>query len=800
MERGSNIGPYHLVASLGRGGQADVFLAVRRGLAGFSKLMVIKSIRPDLEDEPRFREALIIEARLAARLQHPNVVQTLEVGDHQGQVYLAMEFLDGQPLDRVVQRAGTRIGAAQAAAILSGMLSGLHCAHDLCDYDGQPLRIVHRDVSPQNVFLTYEGEIKIVDFGIAKTAFPAEATEIGVIKGKAAYLAPEQALGQPVDRRADVYAAGIVAWELFSGKRLFGGDAPSATSEMRLSGQVLSLGAVAPGLPPALVAVVDKALARLPDQRYATAREMREALDAAVADAGIRPSSREEIGALVAGLFDMQRKWLQERIRKSLAAAENETPSEHTPAPLPDLRSQTPMTPSSVGQTRESRLPRKRALLLAAGTGGLVAVLSIGLWTLKPRLWPAAPALRLCGSNTIGASLAPALVEAFLRRKGPAPIEHRAGEDGKRLIAAGALSATIDAEGTATAFTGFAAGRCDIGMTSRPMNDAERASLAAKGIGELRMPATEHVIALDGIAVIVHPNNPVASLSIAQVRSIFTGEIADWSELGGVPGPIKVNVRDGNSGTYDAFQHLVLGKAKLLPGLAHFSDSIQLSDQVGADPSAIGFIGFPYLRSARALAIAEEGAQPLLPSPFTVADESYPLARRLYLYTLPAPRAPLIAELVQFVLSSDGQRVVRETGFIDLSIGTRSQGSCDARCPPAYLAAIQGAKRLTVDFRFRPEGGLDSRATRDLDRLVAWLNSSPTSRLLLLGFADVASAAGGQTISLEEARSVAAELERRGIRPQLIEGFGAAMPLSSSNDPEGRQRNRRVEVWVRDGS
>ncbi len=222
---GSSIGPYRLVASLGRGGQADVFLAVKYGIAGFSKLIVIKSIRRDLEHEPRFREALITEARLAARLQHPNVVQTLEVGDHQGQVYLAMEFLDGQPLDRVAQRAGARLGVAQAAAILSGMLAGLHSAHELCDYDGRPLRIVHRDVSPQNVFVTYEGEIKIVDFGIAKAAIPSEATEVGVIKGKAAYLAPEQALGQPIDRRADVYAAGIVAWELFSRRRLFGGPA-----------------------------------------------------------------------------------------------------------------------------------------------------------------------------------------------------------------------------------------------------------------------------------------------------------------------------------------------------------------------------------------------------------------------------------------------------------------------------------------------------------------------------------------------------------------------------------------------
>src|SRR5262249_59667767 len=122
-----------------------------------------------------------------------------------------------------------------------------------------------------------------------------------------------------------------------------------------------------------------------------------------------------------------------------------------------------------------------------------------------------------------------------------------------------------------------------------------------------------------------------------------------------------------------------------------------------------GFVGFPYVRSTRALAIGEEGARPLLPSPFTVADESYPLSRRLYLYTLPVSRSPLVAELVQFVLSAEGQRVVRETGFIDLSIGARSQ-ACDARCPPAYLAATQGAKRLSLDFRFRPEGGLDSRA------------------------------------------------------------------------------------------
>src|SRR5262249_20205022 len=152
---------------------------------------------------------------------------------------------------------------------------------------------------------------------------------------------------------------------------------------------------------------------------------------------------------------------------------------------------------------------------------------------------------------------------------------------------------------------GLAQGRCDVGMASRPMSEAERSALAAKGIADLRAPATEHVIALDGIAIIVHPNNPVGSLSVAQARGIFTGAIADWSAVGGAPGPIKVRARDDQSGTYDTLRHLVLGNAALLPGAARFADSVRLSEQVAADEGAIGFVGFPYVRSARALAIAD---------------------------------------------------------------------------------------------------------------------------------------------------------------------------------------------------
>jgi phosphate binding protein len=749
-----SVGPYRLVASLGRGGQADVYLAVRRGPAGFSKLIVLKTIRHEMEHDPRFRDALIAEARLAAKLQHPNVVQTLEVGDEAGQLYIAMEFLDGQPLGKVVRiaaRAHKQLGVPIIAAILSEMLAGLNAAHELRDYDGRSLEVIHRDISPQNVFLTYEGEIKLVDFGIAKAATGGEVTEAGVIKGKAAYMAPEQALGQPIDRRVDLYAAGIVAWELFSGRRLLG-DAPAAPSNRMLSEPTPPLASVAEAVPPAVAAVVDRALARDRDRRFATAKEMRAALEAALESSGIRKAGREEVGRFVAELFEKDRQWLQQRIRESIAAADQETPSAHT---LPNLKGDLPTAPTP----RPSRLPLALAL-----TAGLAMVGFLGF-----RFWPhPASNLRLCGSNTIGAALAPALVEAFLKR--------RTG-----------LTASIEAAGTATAFKGFAAEQCDVGMASRPMSDDE-----ARSIGDLRAPATEHVIALDGIAVIVHPNNQVRSLDADQVKGIFTGAIKDWSAVGGAAGPIEVDALGERSTTLDTFEHLVLGSHPIAGGARRFDDSAQLSDRVATETGAIGFVGLAYVRSANAVAISERGLGATLPSPFTVASERYPLSRRLYLYTLPRPRTPLATDFVNFVLSPEGQQVVRQSGFVDLSIAGLSSDACQ-RCPPEVAAATRGARRLTLDFRFRePAGSLDSRAIRDLDRLVAFLRSSPPSRLLLLGFD------GDRKLSLEGAKLVAGELERRGVKAAGVVGFGAAMPLSSRNDAGSRQRNHRVEVWIAD--
>jgi len=795
-----NVGPYRLVASLGRGGQAEVYLAIRRGPAGFSKLVVVKSIRPEMEEDPRFREALVSEAKLAARLHHPNVVQTLEVGDDGGRFYIAMEFLDGQPLHRVVRaaRAGGGVGLPLAAAIVSDMLAGLHCAHELRDWDGKSLEVIHRDVSPQNVFITYEGEVKLVDFGIAKAAMGGEVTQAGIIKGKAAYMAPEQALGQPIDRRVDIYAAGIILWELLSGRRLFLADTPE-TSQKLLGESTPPLASVASGVPPAIAAVADKALARAREQRFATAAEMREALESALEESGVRKARREEVGRFVADLFERDRRWLQARIRESIAATENETPSEHTPVALPEISA--PQSPTS--ETLRPVAPRRRLrwAALGAAAGLLIAFgLGLALWPpLRAKVFGPAeklPDLRMCGSNTIGGELAPALIDSFFTRRGAKSVERNPGPAPRQtLLSAGPLTVSIEAAGTATGFAALAQGQCDVAMASRPMSDAERPALARKGIGDLRAPATEHVVALDGIAVIVHPNNKVASLDLDQLKAIFTGQVRDWSGAGGSPGPIGIYALDDNSGTWDTFRQLVLEGQPLASSAKRFVDSVELSDNVATEPGAIGFVGLAYVHTANAVAISERRLAPTLPSPFTVANESYPLSRRLYLYTLPHPRTSLVTNLINFALSPEGQQVVRESGFVDLSISARTPDACDARCPPAYVAATQQAKRLTVDFRFRPgTEELDSLASRNLERLVAFLRTRPSAQLLLLGFAD------DQAGSLARATQVAGEFERRGVKPALVKGFGAAMPVSSRTDALGRQRNRRVEVWIRDAA
>lgn len=316
----TTFGKYRLIASLGHGGMADVFLAVAQGPVGFNKLQVIKRLRPNLAEEPEFLAMFLDEARLAARLNHPNIVQTNEVGEVAGQYFIAMEYLDGQPLHRIIHRGGKNgaLTRAMGLKILADTLGGLHAAHELTDYDGTPLRVVHRDASPHNVFVTYEGQTKLVDFGIAKAATRSADTRTGVLKGKIGYMAPEQARCEPVDRRADVFSIGVILWELLSGTRMWKGMSDVEILDHLMHGRVPDITSVRPDLPPELIHLARRMLAPYPVERYSTAAEARHDIMSLLAREGSRIGD-EDVGQLVSNLFQDKRQQLKGILEKQLS-------------------------------------------------------------------------------------------------------------------------------------------------------------------------------------------------------------------------------------------------------------------------------------------------------------------------------------------------------------------------------------------------------------------------------------------------------------------------------------------------
>ncbi len=309
------LGKYWLIAELGRGGMAHVHLAVVLGPAGFSKLVVVKELRHELVSNADFVEMFLDEARLAARLRHPNVVQTTEVGEEGGRYYMVMEYLEGQTLNKVFHqlRGNADWSIPKRVRVITDMLSGLHYAHELREVDGTPLGVVHRDVSPHNVFVTYDGQIKLMDFGVAKSVDASHETRAGVFKGKVAYVAPEQIMGNPVDRRADVYSAGVMLWEALAGRRMWKGVSDVTTMHNVLNGQLPDIREVRPDTPAPLVEIVDKALQLAPERRYQTALAMQEDLEAWLQNGGHHLTSKD-VGKLVSAVFAEDRESIAKMI------------------------------------------------------------------------------------------------------------------------------------------------------------------------------------------------------------------------------------------------------------------------------------------------------------------------------------------------------------------------------------------------------------------------------------------------------------------------------------------------------
>lgn len=409
--------------------------------------------------------------------------------------------------------------------------------------------------------------------------------------------------------------------------------------------------------------------------------------------------------------------------------------------------------------------------------------------------------LRIHGSNTVGETLAPALVQKWLVAEGFSGVQRRTlafEEIEIRAQRAGVERVVqIHAHGSSTAFSDLAADRADIGMSSRPVREGDRA--LHPRLSALDRPGHEVVLALDGLAVIVHPENPLRSLRKAQIREVFSGTIRDWSQLSpAIRGAIRLHARDDRSGTFDSFKALVLDGAGLAPQALRYESTEQLAAEVAADPLAIGFVGLSGVHGVRALAVSDGGA-PLAPSVEDVAVEDYPLSRRLYLY-LPADANRLARDFVEFATGRLGQAEVERVGFVAQTVRAyAAQPRPDV--PEDYRRLVGTAERLSLNFRFGTGSAmLDSKTLRDLDRLAEFMKqpANASRPLILLGFSDAVEVLPAMAlfISTDRADYIAQLLIQRGVEPSRVRGLGGAAPVAANDSVLGRHRNRRVEVWL----
>ncbi len=425
---------------------ASVWVARQRGKHGFEKLVAIKTILPRYASDPRFQKMFLDEARIASRIEHLNVAQIFDLGEEHDILYLAMEYVDGEALsklNRACQRKGIKVPAGVVMRVLADTCSGLHEAHEL--HDGpRPLEIVHRDVSPHNILVSTKGVAKLIDFGIAKArSRVGNDTNSGVLKGKIQYMAPEQALGRPVDRRADVWAIGAILYHLLSGRPAYEGDNQLATLHLLGSGR--------PPVPlpdsvhPAIRGVVRTALAHAPENRYATAAAMREAIEDAMIEAMV-PTTTGDVAAFAAEHLVERTEKRHQSIELALAAAAERQRIEELLRPPSDRSSTGFMSATPVSGSQPHMPP-------AASTGSLPA----------DRTMPEAPTAKAIPGDMI-AKLTPRLSEppaagslsyatlgsASLDTSEPAPPRSRKG-----LVALIAIIAAVAAGATVVSFTMF---------------------------------------------------------------------------------------------------------------------------------------------------------------------------------------------------------------------------------------------------------------------------------------------------------------------------------------------------------
>jgi serine/threonine protein kinase len=557
----ASFGKYRPFATLGSGGMAQIYLAVAQGVLGVNKLAVIKRLRPTLvaEDE-EFVKMFVDEARLASRLNHPNIVHTYEIGEQDGGFFIAMEYLDGQPLDRVMkscQVRGEPLDPAIATLIIMDALAGLHDAHELRDYDGTPLGIIHRDVSPQNIFVTYEGSTKIVDFGVAKAVNNETKTESGVLKGKIGYMALEQAAGS-FDRRADIFSVGVVLWELLSGKRMFTGASIGMLHRL-VEAPIPSVLTVNPKIDDALAEIVSKATQKEARDRYETAEEMRAALEVWGRGHGI--ATTRDVGKVLAEMFAAKRVEFQRRIEAQMQNLNEGVPiSRALPSLEPSSRFTLPAASQSGVKSAFNAVvaapppdsvtpasgigafaPRKRRtwLFIAAGA---IPLLLLGVFAARPPTPAVSPVVATTATPT-GMTTRAVVV---IRSDPPGAIVEWEGRIGATPLT---LDMPAGKHHVAVATSGFEATSFDVdvpeGATTVPVPVVKLVAMKPATTATASAPAAAAPVPFRGFAP-ARPARPAPAVSVAPKASTPTAvaPVAAAPEPAATPRRTNVQVID----------------------------------------------------------------------------------------------------------------------------------------------------------------------------------------------------------------------------------------------------------------
>ena len=767
--------------------------------------------------------------------------------------YIVMELLSGQSLSDAVTK-GLYFNPAEIVEIFRQLCHALAAAH--------AVPIVHRDIKPENIFLaksrsaTFQFMVKVLDFGIAKMVAEANKGRTQSV-GTPHWMPPEQMATTPnVTPAADIWPLGLIAFYLLTGKHYWvaaNGEDENTAAVLRevcidplvpASERAAQYG-VAELIPPGFDAWFARCVDRDVVTRFSNVEEVFDGLSTVMESWDLQITAENGVPKGFSAAFSQatpapSSSRLLSGARASQPRLEGGSGRVSSPEVNPAGAAVTgvPTGSASVGAPAAPQgptPPRSRVPLVAGGAAiaviglGLFAVAGKGIRSREPAgsasITALAPpqvsagaasgdavagnvVLRLHGSNTIGSELGPALVEGFLKKKGATdirvfkkPKEETTVVVGTMPGEVGASKVEIVAHGSGTAFTGLETGKCDIGMSSRRIKAEEATKL--ERLGNMKAASAEHVVAIDGIAVIVHRANPLTTLTMAEIEGLFSGKIANWADIkGGASVPVKLHARDDKSGTFDTFKSLALGKSALATTAKRYEDSAQLADEVAQDPGAVGFVGLPYVRSTKAVSVSEAGGRPLFPNLLTVRTEDYPLTRRLFFYASPTAASPLVSQLIDFAESGQGQTIVQNVGFVGLVYDGNEQAAAPCTgCSPEYAAATKGATRLPLNFRFQSNSSdLDNRSLRDVERLFDLMSAPDRAKrqMLLLGFTDNRGAGdANRDLSTKRAGIVAEALRQRGLNPALVNGFGDQMPVASNDTDAGRDKNRRVEIWLR---